>query len=194
VQAPAPPAYLYVFAAVPPICFLSEQRVSGLGLARKFATAALDWLENLVRAAGGVWTDSEIWCGELVVSWTDSRISWTVRQICFCLLPLIWCCLLPLIWCCLLPIAALAATAKNFLFVGFCNTNGGGLPTPQRRFSTAPMQAPAPVFIRICGYPQPADLLFVGAARQRAWASSKICGSGIGLARKFGTGCWWRLD
>jgi hypothetical protein len=27
---------------------------SGLGLTRKFATVALDWLENLARAAGGV--------------------------------------------------------------------------------------------------------------------------------------------
>jgi hypothetical protein len=69
---------------------------SGLGLARKFATVVLDWLENLARAAGGAsWTGSKIWHGLLVAfgltrkfgtgcwwhleltrkSWTDSRSS-----------------------------------------------------------------------------------------------------------------------
>jgi hypothetical protein len=36
---------------------------SGLGLARKFAAVALDWLENLARAAGGVldWLENLAW-------------------------------------------------------------------------------------------------------------------------------------
>jgi hypothetical protein len=41
---------------------------SGLGLTRKFAAVALDWLENLARAAGGSWTGSKIWQGLLVAS------------------------------------------------------------------------------------------------------------------------------
>ena len=62
--------------------FSSKICDSGIGLARKFAAVVLYWLENLVRAgggvfdwlenvawgAGGVWTGSKIWHGLLVAS------------------------------------------------------------------------------------------------------------------------------
>jgi hypothetical protein len=43
--------------------FLSEQCVRGLRLTGKIAVVVLDRLENLARAAGGVWADSKIWHG-----------------------------------------------------------------------------------------------------------------------------------